>query len=518
MTTIPEAFAMALSHHRCGRLSEAEVLYRCILDADQNHSPSLHNLGLIALQAGQPEDAVDLIGRALALNDRAPTFHSNMGEALRATGQPEAALHHYERALALKPDYADAHYNVGIVLRGLGRPAEARDHYNRAIALRPEFVEAHNNLGIVLRDLGDAEGAAECFATAVAVEPGYAEAHHNLGLVLRDRGLVAAAVARLELAVALRPDYAAAHYSLGLTLLLTGDLARGFAETRWRWQVADFPDRMPDLPCPLWEGESLEGKAILVWTEQGLGDSLQFIRYVIPLTETGAQVLVKAPSCLAGLFQTIPGITLVEDLVLAATVDADYHVPLLCLPRLLGTTAATIPAAVPYLHPDPVRAAVWQERLAPRPGFRVGMAWRGNPGQGNDRNRSMPPALMAALAAVSGVVLVNLQKDATPEDLAVFPAGEQFFNAASGLADFQDTAALISVLDLVVTVDTAVCHLAGALATPTWVLLCTAADWRWLRDREDSPWYPSQRLFRQPEAGDWETVIAQVKAELARTR
>jgi len=342
--------------------------------------------------------------------------------------------------------------------------------------------------------------------------------HYNLGNSLRGLGLLDEAIAAYRHTIALRPDYAKAHCNLSQTLLAVGDLRHGFEEYRWRWNSGNFREQRPIVSCAPWEGEPLAGKALLVYCEQGFGDCLQFIRYVRPLPAMAARVTVLAPPPLTGLFRSIPGI---EFSVEYDDEAYDYHIPLMCLPRLFGTTLATIPADVPYLAADPGKVAHWARRLREYDGkVKVGLVWAGDPHKHDvdanaiDIRRSITLRHFAGLAGIAGVQFFSLQKGESSAQALDPPAGMRLVDMTADFHDFEDTAAFVTNLDLVVSVDTSVVHLAGALAKPVWVLSRFDGCWRWLNRREDSPWYPTARVFHQSAPGDWASVLQQVQGRL----
>lgn len=451
-----------------------------------------------------------------------------LGNALQDMEDPAAAAA-YRAALAAAPALASAWTNLGTALRGRGLLADARLCQRRALLIDPAFPAALDGMGLVLLRMDRPDEAAALHARAIALQPGFVGAHANLGNAHLAHNRAAAAVAAYRRAVALAPALPDPHRNLGIALLLAGELGRAWPEYEWRLRCADSPT--PVLPRPQWVGEALDGRTILLHTEQGLGDALHFARYVPLVAARGGRVVLCAPPVLERLMAPLPG---VERFVPAGTplslADIDLHASLLSLPHAFGTTLADIPDQTPYLAPPPALVAAWGRRLddalGPRTdgagtgdgigrhGFRrVGIAWAGSPGHGNDRNRSLPLDALLPLAGIPGVRLVSVQKGPAAERLAARAAGggaaADILNLDPEIADFADTAAIMANLDLVVCVDTSVAHLAGALGRPTWVLLPFAPDWRWMLHRTDNPWYPTLRLFRQTAPGDWGPVLAE---------
>ncbi len=504
---LPAIFRQAVADHRAGKLPEAEAGYRRILAVQPNHADSLHYLGLIAAQLGRHDRAVELIGRAVAVRPGMPDYLNNLGLSLLVLGRAADAVDAHRRAVTQAPGMAEAHNNLGNALRALDRPAEAEASYRQALALAPDMAPAHNNLGAALADLDRLDEAERSYRAALERWPDYPEAYNNLGNTLRALGRWPAATASYRQALALAPDYAEAHYNLGWSLLLAGDFAEGWTEFEWRWRIAGGQVAR-DLPAPFWTGEPLDGRTLLLHAEQGAGDTFMFCRYVALAARRG-RVVLEAPAPLVGLLSRLPGLAGIVTAG-AALPPFDLHCPLLSLPRAFGTTLATVPAEIPYLAADPVRIAAWRERLRGIGGRRIGLVWAGNPTQRDDRRRSIPLAALAPLATVPGVTFVSLQKGRreTPPD------GMRLVDWTDELRDYDDTAALIEALDLVVGVDTGVVHLAGALGRPVWVMNRFEPYFAWMTERADSPWYPSLRQFRQTAPGDWVGVIESVRAAL----
>ena len=462
-------------------------------------------------QQGKLTEAVASYQQALRLKPDTAETHSNLGVALVEQGKLTEAVASYQQALRLKPDYAEAHCNLGMALAEQGKLTEAVASYQQALRLKPHIAEAHNNLGMALVEEGKLTEAVASYQQALRLKPDYAEAHNNLGVALADQGRLTEAVASYQQALRLKVDYADAHVNLAYVWFLGGDFEGGWPEYEWRWKRRDFSP--PSCRQPLWDGSSLQDQTILLFAEQGLGDTLHFIRYAPLVQQHGATVIVQCQGPLLRLLATCAGI---DRLVLAGTALPRFAVqaPLLSLPRIFRSTLATLPANIPYLCADPDLRAHWQQQLSGVRGFKVGIAWQGNPEHKRDRRRSVPLRAFAPLAGVPGVRLVSLQKGPGREQLPDLADRLDVLDLADRWKDFADTAALMTNLDLVITVDTAVAHLAGALGIPVWVALPLVPDWRWLLEREDSPWYPSMRLFRQRAWGDWEGVFERLTATL----
>ncbi len=396
-----------------------------------------------------------------------------------------------------------------------GRLEEAVASYEQALRLKPDYAEAHNNLGIALMEQGRLEEAVASYEQALRVKPDYAEAHNNLGIALGDQGNLEEAVASYQQALRLKPNYAEAHKNLALTWLLLGNFEQGWLEYQWRWQCKEFSP--PGFQQPLWDGAALQGQTILLHAEQGLGDTLQFIRYAPLVQERGGTVLMACPAPLIRLLAGCPGI---DRLIPqgGSLPPFDVHAPLLSLPKILGTTLVTVPAKVPYLFADADLTTQWGRELKQFPAFKIGIGWQGSPKYRDDRSRSIPLVHFEPLARLEGVQLFSLQKGPGTEQLRAladrFPVTDLGSRLDEASGAFMDTAAVMKNLDLVITSDTAIAHLGGALGVPVWVALPLVPDWRWLLHREDSPWYPTLRLFRQTERGNWPQVFERKAAEV----
>jgi tetratricopeptide (TPR) repeat protein len=532
-----------------GRLEEAAACYRQALRLHPTYADAYNNLGDVLDKLGRPKEAAPCYREALRLRPTFPEAHTNLGVVLVKLGKIDEAIAHHRQALGLRPDYPEAHSNLGNALLAQEKLEEAAACYERAVQLRPDFPEAFANLGIVLAQQRKLDEAIASYQRALRLRPNYPEALGNLGNVLLEQGKPEEALARYQEALRLKPDYHDAHYNGGqafltqgrmddaltkfdralaskndypeahmgraVTWLMLGDYKRGWPEYEWRWKTKEFSP----LPYtqPVWDGTPLKGRTILLHAEQGLGDTLQLIRYAPLVKKAGGPVVVACPKTLLPLFSTCAGIDRLVDRD-AELPPFDVHASLLSLPRILGTTVATIPAHVPYLFADPQLVEWWGRELSPYAGFRIGIAWQGNPQFGGDHHRSFPLAHFEALARVPGVRLFSLQKnhglDQLPDLGNRFPVidlGPRLDKKGA----FLDTAAVMKNLDLVVCPNTSLVHLAGALGVPVWLPLARAPEWRWLWGREDSPWYPTARIFRQERPGEWEGVFARMAAELA---
>lgn len=424
-------------------------------------------------------------------------------------GNLDDALRGYARTLSLDPGMVDAYNNLGVALRAQGKYVAAVAAYQRALAIRPDNPGVYSNMGNALREIGLLRQAREAHRRAIDLAPESAEAVYNLGLVYRDMGRSKDALECFEQVIAVKPDYVECRWDRALLYLNTGDLPRGFKEYEWRWRLDRSPPR--DLPQPRWDGSDIAGKTILVHQEQGFGDMIQFVRYVPLLKERGAEVIVECQPELARLFASVSGVSKV-----VATGGAippfDVYVPMLSLGHVLGTTVETIPASIPYLAPPEVHNI---HLPAPVGQLKVGICWAGKPSHRNDRNRSVGLDYFQDLAGVPGVAFYSLQKGETAGDLESQSCEALISDLGPRLQDFADTASVISQLDLVISVDTSVVHLAGALGRPVWAAIPHAGDWRWLKGRDDSPWYPTLRLFRQEKVGDWDGVFMRIREALA---
>jgi tetratricopeptide (TPR) repeat protein len=531
-----------------GYLPEAEASFRQVLRLRPDLAPAHYNLGLALAEQGRLTEAVAEYYAALHLRPDLADAHNNLGSLSLQMGRLAEAESSFREALQLRPRYAEAWYNLGLTLLKQQRPADSLAAFQEALWLRPEFPEAHNKHGEALYAVGRFPDALASYRRAIDLKSDFADAlcnfattlcrlgrfaeaapglrqilpdhpqhagmHAVLAYALAELGQLQQAADHFRLAIRSNPDFADPHYNLSLLWLLQGDFELGFAEYEWRLQIKELG--IQAVPSPRWDGRRLDGKTILLVAEQGLGDTLQFIRYAPLVKERGGRVLVWSFSPLTSLLRTCPGVDGVvpEE---ERPPDTDLHAHLVSLPYLLGTTLATIPASLPYLSADPMRVAHWRKELSTVPDFKIGIVWQGSPENKKDSKRSVLLREFAPLARVDGVRLFSLQVGQGSEqlvrgnDFTVTDLGSHF-DASS----FADAAAVIMNLDLVVSVDTAVAHLAGALGAPVWAALPANPDWRWLLERADSPWYPRMRLFRQSQPGNWRLVFERMAMDLQR--
>jgi tetratricopeptide (TPR) repeat protein len=569
-------FEQAIALHQAERLSEAEALYERIRLLQPKHADALHLLGVVAYQRGDHQKAADLIGEAIAARPGNAGFYANRGVALAALRQWDAALDSFERAIAIDPDAPDVHFNRGNALRELRRLEDALNSYDRTVAMKPDFVAAHYRRGVTLAELGRVSEAVASFDKTIAFRPDHADAHNNRGLALAMLGQMASAVGSFDKAIALRPEDASgyfnrgrvhkelghwneaiadfddairlqpdhieshdlrgvalaklnrldealasldraialnpqgssAHWNRTLVLLLRGDWDEG-----WR-MYREFASSRRKFSQPLWRGsEPLGGKTILLHSDHGLGDTIQFSRYANLVANLGARVIFETERPLVALMRSLRGAPQVVEKG-AALPAFEYQCPLLGLPSAFRTTLENVPTAASYLGADSVKRSYWARRLGAKSKPRIGLVWSGNVRYANDAERSIPFEDFASLVT-DDFEFFCLQKELRDADRSALSAYPKIAFFGEALNSFADTAALCDLMDLVITVDTSLAHLAGALGRPLWILLPFSPDWRWLLGRDDSPWYPTAKLYRQACPGSWHEVIDRVKSDLA---
>ena len=514
--TAPDIGALgesALQALRAGRLDEAEACCRQVLRLEPRRFESLHLLGILFLRRGLPADAILQFDLALEANPDAADVHNNRGNALKDLKRLDDAVASYRKAIALRPLFAEAYVNMANVLLALERFDEALAAYDRAIELKP-YASAILGRAVALLRLGRLDEALTGCDRAIAFEPNQAEAHNVRGNVLVALNRIDGALTSYDRSTALDPARAEFFYDRAHCRLLNGDYRQGWADHEWRWQSRGFQSKRPPIDAPPWRGQNLQGRRILVFREQGYGDIIQFARYLPLLRQCGAEVtFLLSPQLRRLLSPLTAGVEVISELRGARF---DFQCALMSLPFGFKTDLSSVPDAVPYLSAEPDLIRRWRERIGTH-GFKIGVAWRGNP-QALDKTRFIPLPDFMPLARLPRVRLISLQRQDgldqlgdLPADVSIETLGDDFCNGPDA---FVDTAAVMANLDLIVSCDTSIPHLAGALGRPVWVALKRVPDWRWLLDRDDSPWYPTARLFRQERRGDWTSVFERVEREL----
>lgn len=510
---------------KSGKLDEAIESHRQAIRLKPDYAMAYGNLGAALKEQGKLDEAIASYRQALSLKPDYAEAYYNLGNALKIHGKTDEAIKSYKQAITLKQNYASAYVNLGLALQEQGKLDEAVEIYRQALSVKPDHAEAYNNLGAALQEQGKLDEAVESYRQALSLKSDYAEAHNNLGAALHEQGKLDEAVASYDRAIDLKSDYVDAHTNRSFALLLRENFEQGWQEYEWRLRAKNRVS--PTFQQPRWDGSPLNGRTILVHAEQGLGDTIQFIRYLPLVKARGGHVIFK---CQPDLFRLLRGCKGFDEIIKQtpthqSAVRFDIHIPLLSLPGIFGTTLDTIPSDASYITVDPNLVTQWRMRLGHNEDFKIGIVWAGNPNHNTDRSRSCSLADFAPLADIPGLVFYSLQKG--PASIEAFnpPDDMKLVNLEDELNDFADTAAVIANMDLVISVDTAVAHLAGAIGKTVWTLLPFVPDWRWLQNRDDSPWYPSMRLFRQIKSpippfrkggkrGIWAGVFKRVKKTL----
>ena len=496
------------------RFDEALASYDKALAIRPDYADAFNNRGNALKELERLDEALASYDKAIALKPDYAAAFNNQGLALQELKRFDEALASYDKALSIKPDYADAFNNRGNALGELKRFEEALASYDNAIALKPDYAAAFNNQGLVLQELKRFDEALASADKAIILKPDYAEAFNSRGLVLQKLKRFEEALASYEHALKVRPDYTEAHWNEALLRLLTGDFIPGWVKHEWRWKNKSLALIKRNFSQPLWLGaDAIDGKVILLYSEQGFGDTIQFSRYVPLVAARGASVILEVERPLRELMTTLTGAT--QTISKGNPLpDFDYHCPLLSLPLAFGTRLETVPSASPYLRVPTQALQHWTTRLGPSDRPRIGICWAGRSTFKEDQNRSIGLSPMLPLLSNADVQFFSLQKDLRAGDAEILSSHRQITHLGKDIGTFSDTAAIISLMDLVISSDTSIVHLAGALGKPIWILLQFVPDWRWLLDRDDSPWYPTARLFRQDETRNWNAVIARVQTAL----
>ena len=507
----------AVVHHQEGRLHEAEQSYLEILGYQQSHEDALRFLGGLYIQSNRPDLAIGYLEKALSLNPTHLELLNNMGVVLYRLGKPEEAALRYQEALRIKPDYMEALLNLGNLLRDIGKSDQASAIYERIVLLKPDDFKAWLNLGTISHDRGELLTAMAHYEKALTLKPGSPDVLINRGSLLMELDRPDEAEKSYQNALNIDPLSSEAKWGKALSLLTIGDYEAGWKLYESGFQQKNIRGKRLYREA-FWHGHVFEGKRLLIWGEQGLGDEIQFIRYAALCKERGGQVLVRTRAPLVRLFWNCPFIDDVRDSF--EREDFDYHIPVMSLPHVFGTTLKTIPAQIPYLYVSEEARKKWMPLFKDKEDFKIGLVWAGNPrikqidASVTNRRRSMGFPHFNSLLAFEGCHFYSLQKGEATSQLSEREIGEKLTDYTSQIEDFMDTAALIENLDLIISVDTSVAHLAGALGKPVWILSRFAGCWRWLRNQKLSPWYPTARIFGQKNVNDWGDVMEDVSRAL----
>ncbi|WP_170958919.1 tetratricopeptide repeat-containing glycosyltransferase family protein [Magnetospirillum sp. 15-1] len=498
---------------------EAEVICRGLLHASSDDFEATYNLAVALQLQGRLADAVPIYTDLLRRHPKHTQSWANLGAAQLDLGQPESGAEACRKALALDPNFAMAHINLSCIMTRLMRAAEGEFHGRQAVKLAPDNPNSYFCLGGSLNLLHRYDEAIEACRKGIALNANNANAHYTLGYALRELGRLEEAKEMFRRSIAISPNLAFAHYALGQTYLLAGQLAEGWEEYEWRWQIDEYSwlkNAHGEFSQPRWLGEAIAGRTIMVYAEQGFGDTIQFIRYIPLLQRLGARVILAVQPALKYVCRLLKDVTVIG--LDEKFPPFDVHSPLLSLPRVFGTNLANVPAPTPYLEAEPELVEHWRNRLGQH-GLRVGIIWQGRPGTATDLGRSPPLSAFEPLANIEGVRLISLQINHGQEQLATLPAGMVVETLGpdfdAGPQAFRDTLGVMANLDLVISSDTAIAHLAGTFGKPVWMPTKRIPDWRWLLSGDRSHWYPTMRLYRQPQIGDWGSVFARIASDLA---
>jgi tetratricopeptide (TPR) repeat protein len=482
------------------------------LRINPSNAEAHYNLGRAYEGKKQIDEAIQSYKSALRFNPYFVDAYINLGNLLQGKGQLDDAIFNYQKAIEFNPSYAGVYYNLGVIFQEKNRLTEAIAAFQRAIQLDPQYADAYHDLGYVSHMNRQPDKAIECYLKAIQMNKDMFDAYNNLGRVYQEQGRLDDAITSYRKSLEINPDFAETHCNLAIALLLTGAFRQGWEEYEWRWKLKDRSRY--GFPQQIWDGSDISDKTIFLYAEQGFGDTIQFIRFAPLIAGRGANVIIECQKELKSLICHVKGINSVitrED----PLPEFDVHYPLLSLPFVLNTTPESIPATIPYIMTDETIVRKWEERIrSDNARLKVGVVWSGNPKYKADRFRSISPDNFLQLCMVERISFYSLQKGEAASQVKELVKEIKLIDFTDEIHDFSDTAAIIKNLDLIISVDTAVAHLAGALGKPVWTLLPFSPDWRWMLERDDSLWYPTMRLFRQPLPGDWGTVIESVKKEL----
>lgn len=495
-----------------GEPGEAITCYHKALKLNPLDADIYFNLGNAFVMKGQLDEAINCYKKAIQYNPNFAAAYNNLGNTLQEQKRYNEAITQYQIALQISPDLADAHINLGNIYLERGQYNEAIKHYQETLKLNPSQFESYLHLGTIFQKQGKLDEAIQCYQKAIQLNPQFAGNYYNLGIAFQDKRLLNEAFGAYRKTIELDPDFAEAHFSISWLNLLLGNFKEGWKGYEWRWKLKEAYQR--NLSQPIWDGSDIKGSTILLHAEQGLGDTIQFIRYAPLVAQGGAKVIVECQKELTQLLKNTEG---VHQIVSYGELLPDFNVrfPLLSLPLVFNTTLESIPAKIPYLSADSIDVEKWRERIKnDNENIKIGLVWAGSTTIRKEGYYSCSLETFAPFARLNDIALYSLQKGQGSEQVVRPPNGMKLIDYTEDMHDFSDTAAFIINLDLIISVDTAVAHLAGALGKPVWTLLRFSPEWRWMLDRTDSPWYPTMRLFRQPAPGDWGSVVEKIFNEL----
>ena len=495
-----------------GLRDEAAVYFRRAIKLNPDFAGAYYNLGVILQEKRQFDEAITNYQKVLKLNSNNADTYNNIGIILQEKGLRDEAAVYFRRAIKLNPDFAGAYYNLGVILQEIGQSDDSIPYYEKAIELNPTCALAYINLGTALQEKGQLDEAVNYYEKAIKFNSTSAMAYTNLGHVFEEKTEVDKSITYYQKAIQIDANLVYAHWNLSFAFLLSGKFEQGWEKYEWRWKLKDDVHR--NFSQSLWDGSDIKGRTILLYTEQGLGDMIQFIRYAPLVAQRTGKVIVECQKELRSLFQGVEGI---HQVITRGEQSPNFDVqcPLLTLPLIFNTALESIPANVPYICVDFKLVEAWRSKInLCNSKLKIGLVWAGRPTHKRDRYRSCPLSEFAPLSSLNNIIFYSLQKGEASKQARDAPDGMEFIDYTEELNDFSDTAAFIENLDLLISVDTSVAHLAGALGKPVWTLIPFTPDWRWMLNREDSPWYPSMRLFRQPALGDWNSVIKKVLAQI----
>lgn len=503
---------LGLAHYQEGDLDTALRYITKAVTLGPNYADAYNNLGSVLRDMGRTDDAIICFRKAISLSSGLCNAYVNLGSIFQKQGNIDDAVTYYEKAAACSPENAEIHFALGLIHQQKGNIEKAIDSYRKAIQQDSDFFPAYHALGMTLQNSGLIEEATPFHKKAIELNPDVPELYHNLGVALQELGQLDDAIVQYQKAIELNHDSVESRLNIAIIHLLTGNFRDGWREFEWRRKSELFGSRT--FSQPSWDGSDIRGRTILVHAEQGLGDTIQFVRYVPLVARRGARVILECQKELTSLLRHVGG---TEQIIARGDPlpGFDLHCPLLSLPLIFDTTLESIPADVPYIHADPVIAEKWRDKVVPGGAkLKVGLVWAGRPTYHKVRHRSYALSLFSPLVDLKGITWYSLQKGEASEQAKNPPQGLELIDYTDEINDFADTAALIENLDLIISVDTSVVHLAGAMGKPVWTLIPFVPDWRWLLNRGDSPWYPTMRLFRQPKLGDKQAVISRIVEEL----